>query len=127
MGYALALLAGGALLGFLVFKVSTGPSTPPQQMVVGGGSFQAASAIPAALMPQVQEIASQFMCPCGGCDDSLDECACDMTNGATEVKGFIAQQLQAGVAKSRIITMVSQRYGGLKTGAAPGLDFKNVK
>ena len=130
LSYALAFIAGGAIIGFLYFKFSSTP-TPPQ-MVVGGG-FQGASgsvqavAIPAALRPQVQEIASEFMCPCGGCDDLLSECVCEMKNGALEVKQFIAQQLQSGAPKPQIVAAVTQRYGHYQGGSGPNVDFKGLQ
>ncbi len=124
--YAIALVTAGAFLGFLIFKLSSGPSAPPVA-TSNAGTFQTASAVPAALVPQVREIADQFMCQCGGCSDPLNECSCDMKNGAREMKGFIAQQLQAGVEKSQIVAMVSLRYGGLKSANAPVVDFKKLQ
>lgn len=125
-GYAAAFVAVGAVLGFLIFKLSSGPGTT--QMVAGGSQrFQTTAPIPAALRAEVQEIASNFMCPCGGCNDALDVCTCDMKNGSVEVKGFIAQQLQAGVERSQIIANVNQRYGGLKTAVAPKIDFQKLQ
>jgi cytochrome c-type biogenesis protein CcmH/NrfF len=124
MSYAAAFIAVGALVGFMIFKLSTAPDS--SQMVVEGNGVQSLGFIPTELRAQVQDIASEFMCPCGGCTDALDVCTCDMKNGAVEIKTFIAQQLQAGHKKPHIVEMVNDRYGGLKDAAAPTVDFNKL-
>ena len=116
IGYAVGLLGVGILLGFAVFKFSS-----------GSNSLQTAQTIQPAAPVQsaaVLDIAQEFMCPCGKCNDPLDVCNCDHEHGAMEVKGFIAQQLQSGHKKPHIVEMVQEKYGGLKNTAAPLFKFE---
>jgi hypothetical protein len=64
------------------------------------------------------------MCPCGSCNDALDECTCDDANGAVEVKSFIAQKLLEGHKKPHIVEMVQEHYGGLKNQTSTSFKFK---
>lgn len=58
----------------------------------------------------VNEIASEFMCPCGSCNDVLDQCTCEHENGAVEVKGFIAGKIAEGHKKPHIIQLVRDQF-----------------
>lgn len=111
---ALALIAAGALVGFLIFKFAGSDS----------GSENNADFPLALQSPAVLEVAKEFACPCGNCNDALDTCTCDHPKGAFEVKGFIAQQLAAGHKKPHIVEMVQQKYGGRKNQTSLKLDFQ---
>ncbi len=69
----------------------------------------------ARLYPAVYEVASQFNCPCGDCNDGVEVCDCDMVRGATEVRTFIYQLLQVH-KPPHVIAMVEEKYGHRKSG-----------
>lgn len=69
----------------------------------------------AKLYPAVYEVASQFNCPCGDCNDGIEVCDCDMVRGATEVRSFIYQLLQVH-KPPHVIEMVEEKYGHRKSG-----------
>jgi len=111
-GYSIGLLALGILIGFAIFKLSSTPATQtvappaPQAAPFQGTVTQSAAVI---------DIAKDFMCPCGKCNDALDVCSCDHPKGAYEVKGFIAQKLQEGHEKPHIVELLHQQYPGLQS------------
>jgi cytochrome c-type biogenesis protein CcmH/NrfF len=118
MSYVLGLIVLGIGLGYAIFKFSSNS---------GGTSAGTAANRPQALPIQseaVLDIAAQFICPCGSCSDSLDECTCDAPRGAVEVKSFIAQKFQEGHKKPHIVEMVQERYGGLKSISEPLFKLK---
>jgi len=101
---SVVLVAVGVLLGIGILKLSEDPP------VTGSES---STAFPASLQsPAVLEIAGEFDCFCGSCEDRLDVCTCEHDNGALEVKGFILQKLQEGHHKPHIIEMVKETYSG---------------
>jgi hypothetical protein len=65
--------------------------------------------------PQVYEVASQFNCPCGDCNDGVEVCDCEMERGAAEVRLFIYQLLQVH-QPAHAIEIVAQKYGHRKNG-----------
>ncbi len=66
---------------------------------------------------QVQLVASNFKCACGGCGElPLVECDCDMPKGALEEKAFIREELIAGHSVEQVIQLVEGKYG-LRTGS----------
>ncbi len=67
----------------------------------------------AKLYPAVYEVAAQFNCPCGDCNDGIEVCDCDMVRGATEVRTFIYQHLQVH-KPPHVIEMVEEKYGHRK-------------
>ncbi|MCI0698708.1 zinc ribbon domain-containing protein [candidate division KSB1 bacterium] len=67
----------------------------------------------AKLYPAVYEVAAQFNCPCGDCNDGVEVCDCDMVRGATEVRTFIYQLLQVH-KPAHVIEMVEEKYGHRK-------------
>ncbi len=79
----------------------------------------------AATYPQVYEVAAQFNCPCGSCNDGLEVCDCEMKNGASEVRAFIYAQLQSGHKPFHVAEMVEQRWGHRK--GAPIPDANRLK
>jgi hypothetical protein len=61
---------------------------------------------------QVQLVASNFKCACGGCGElPLIECSCDMPRGAVEEKAFIRQKLREGFTIDQVIQLVEGKYG----------------
>lgn len=118
--YVIGLLLLGGMLGFALFKLTA--NTDHHSSDAAEANFQAASA---GQDPAVLDIAREFMCPCGACNDPLDVCTCDDKHGAVEVKSFIAQQLQLGHKKPHIVAMVQEEFGGLKKapGSVLNLDF----
>jgi hypothetical protein len=68
----------------------------------------------ARLYPAVYEVASQFNCPCGECNDGVEVCDCDMVRGATEVRTFIYQLLQVH-KPPHVIELVAEEYGHRKS------------
>ncbi len=106
--YSAILLGIGVVLGATLVKLT---SDRPVRMP--------ATAAPAALnlpvtadisSPAVLDIAREFMCFCGTCEDRLDVCDCEHDNGALEVKGFIAQKLREGHKKPHILELVREQY-----------------
>jgi cytochrome c-type biogenesis protein CcmH/NrfF len=61
---------------------------------------------------EVQEIASNFNCPCGECGITpLEICTCDAPRGAVETKRYIQNLLNQGLAKEEIIQKFEDKYG----------------
>lgn len=61
---------------------------------------------------QVQRVASNFRCACGGCGElPLIECNCDMPRGAVEEKTFIRERLKEGFTIDQVIERVERKYG----------------
>jgi hypothetical protein len=66
---------------------------------------------------QVQLVASNFKCACGGCGElPLVECNCDMPRGALEEKAFIREKLRDGFTIDQVIQLVEGKYGLKITG-----------
>ncbi|MGD2096757.1 MAG: hypothetical protein PVG35_04205 [Desulfobacterales bacterium] len=64
------------------------------------------------LTGQVQLVAANFRCACGGCGELfLIDCTCDMPRGAKEEKDFIRQKLEQGLSVDQVITLVDKEYG----------------
>lgn len=70
----------------------------------------------AKLYPAVYEVAAQFNCPCGDCNDGVEVCDCEMERGAAEVRLFIYQLLQVH-ERPHVMELVEQKYGHRKNGA----------
>jgi len=65
-----------------------------------------------AMERQVQLVASNFRCACGGCGElPLIECNCDMPRGAIEEKAFIREKLREGFTIDQLIQWVEKEYG----------------
>jgi hypothetical protein len=61
---------------------------------------------------QIQLVAANFRCACGGCGELfLIDCTCDMPKGAKEEKDFIRKNLQQGLDVDAVITLVEKEYG----------------
>lgn len=117
--YVIGLVLLGGIIGFGIFKLNSN-STSVNTQTRDVSNFQNLAAIQSAA---VLDIAKEFMCPCGDCNDPLDVCNCDDKNGAIEVKSFIAQKLQEGHQKPHIMEMVQAKYGGLKKESKPVFKF----
>lgn len=59
---------------------------------------------------QVQQVAGNFMCPCGECNDNLALCTCTAPNGSVDVKGFIQEGLNQGKSVEQMVTAVQLKY-----------------
>jgi len=65
---------------------------------------------------KVFEIASNFVCGCGSCnEESLDICKC---NYAVDERQFIREYLEQNKNTADIITAMITKYGGLKPGVS---------
>ena len=83
----------------------------------GGGIYQQSSMGVGPIEEQVQLVASNFKCACGGCGElPLIECDCDMPRGALEEKAFIREKLTEGYPADQVIQWVEDRYGLRITG-----------
>lgn len=110
LAYAIVFGLLGLLLGVVITKFSEADQQPAP------GHNHPLDIQSAAVL----DIAKEFHCFCGTCDDRLDVCDCTHPKGAEEVKGFIAQKLQEGHKKKHIVEMVQQAYG------LAGLDLKQL-
>jgi len=63
-----------------------------------------------ALRADVIQVAEQFMCPCGDCNDNLAACDCNAPKGATEVKRFIQNGLADGKTPQQMTAAVAMKY-----------------
>jgi hypothetical protein len=60
----------------------------------------------------VQQIASNFNCPCGECGVTrLDQCDCDVPRGSMEARRYIRKLLDENLPKEEIIRKFDERYG----------------
>lgn len=97
-------LAGGVMIN-AVFS----PGSPIR---TGGLNDQPLAAANSNLAGQVQLVAANFRCACGGCGELfLVDCTCDMARGAKEEKDFIRRKLQEGLSVDQVITLVDKEYG----------------
>ena len=85
------------------------PTTP---VSTGVSNDQPVSGINSNLAGQVQLVAANFRCACGGCGELfLIDCTCDMPRGAKEEKDFIRKNLQQGLSVDEVTTLVEKEYG----------------
>jgi cytochrome c-type biogenesis protein CcmH/NrfF len=95
--------AGVMVKVVFVPSVDNQPARPNVQTNAAGDS---------ALESQVQLVAANFRCACGGCGELfLIDCTCDMPKGAVEEKAFIRNQLEQGLSVDQVIELVDQKYG----------------
>jgi hypothetical protein len=107
-GLIIAIIVGIVAAG-LVFKMVISPrsGTFEQQE-----TYQQSSPSGEQIDAQVQLVASNFKCACGGCGElPLVECDCDMPRGALEEKAFIREKLLEGYSVDQVIQGVEERYG----------------
>ncbi|MBK5101077.1 MAG: hypothetical protein JJE15_08825 [Desulfobacteraceae bacterium] len=75
-------------------------------------SYQSQPPSNESLERQVQLVAAEFKCACGGCGElPLIECTCDMPRGALEEKKFIRKELGEGLTVEQVIPLVDKKYG----------------
>ncbi len=113
----IALVVAGIAAGVLSFYwlQTQEPATPTATAVAADFDPMLRGEQLAKLYPAVYEVASQFNCPCGDCNDGVEVCDCDMVRGATEVRSFIYQLLQVH-KPPHAIEMVEEKYGHRKSG-----------
>jgi cytochrome c-type biogenesis protein CcmH/NrfF len=105
------------ILAVLLFFFSAGlvakmVFSPVSVSSIGPTNYQSNSNGNAALESQVQLVAANFRCACGGCGELfLIDCTCDMPRGAVEEKRFIREKLQQGLAVEQVVNMVEKEYG----------------
>ena len=99
--YGITMIMGGILIGALLLEYGAGSG----ENGLTEGSMQLQQS------PMVLDIAQEFTCFCGQCNDPLATCDCSHPDGALEVKRFIAQKLSEGHQKPHIIEMIKTRYG----------------
>ncbi len=76
------------------------------------GGYQTSPRTSDPLNSQVQLVAANFRCACGGCGElPLIDCTCDMPRGAVEEKAFIRDKLENGLTLEQIIPLVEKKYG----------------
>lgn len=86
--------------------------TPTASLPTGVSNYKPASAAGSEIVGQVQLVAANFRCACGGCGELfLIDCTCDMPRGAKEEKDFIRRNLQQGLTVDEVITLVEKEYG----------------
>ncbi|MDZ7266503.1 MAG: zinc ribbon domain-containing protein [candidate division KSB1 bacterium] len=113
--FGAVLLSAGIAVGALLMYFATRPTSSKQ--VHGNFDPSLRGEVLAAQYPLVYEVASQFLCPCGSCNDGLEVCDCDMKNGAFQVRREIHQLLQVHEVP-HVIELLATRYGHRKTGAS---------
>ena len=86
--------------------------TPGSILRTGISNVRPAEGKNSNLAGQVQLVAANFRCACGGCGELfLIDCTCDMPRGAVEAKDFIRQKLKQGLSVDQVITLVDKEYG----------------
>lgn len=82
-----------------------------------GQSYNVPVSIDDSLEREVQLVASNFRCACGGCGElPLIACECDMPRGALEEKKFIREKLKEGFTVDQVIQRVEGKYGLRRAG-----------
>jgi hypothetical protein len=101
----IAIFFAGGVMVKTVFSPRPGISTTVS-------NYQPVSGANSNLVGQVQLVAANFRCACGGCGELfLIDCTCDMPRGAKEEKDFIRKNLQQGLSVDEVITLVEKEYG----------------
>jgi len=86
--------------------------SPIPRISTGASNYEPVSGANPNLAGQVQLVAANFRCACGGCGELfLIDCTCDMPRGAKEEKDFIRKNLQQGLSVDEVITLVEREYG----------------
>ena len=120
----IAVLLGGLLLGAGIMY-ATRDQSQPAPVATAGFDPTLRGAPLASAFPEVFQVAAEFICPCGTCTDGLEGCDCVMVKGASEVRRFIYENLQAGHRPPHVIEMVAAKYGYRKRGGPP-ISFENL-
>jgi cytochrome c-type biogenesis protein CcmH/NrfF len=97
-------LSGGIMLKAL-YSPSSGSVTRVSNVSAGSSDNP-------AIEGQVDLVAANFRCACGGCGELfLVDCTCDMPKGAVETKAFIRNKLGQGLSIDQVIQLVDKQYG----------------
>jgi cytochrome c-type biogenesis protein CcmH/NrfF len=105
------------IVAFIVFFFAAGVMVkvvfvPSAENKPARPNIQTNSTNDSALESQIQLVAANFRCACGGCGELfLIDCTCDMPKGAVEEKTFIRDQLQQGLSIDQVIQQVDNKYG----------------
>ena len=95
--------------GGVILKAFFSPTALP---TISVSNNKPASGASSEIVGQVQLVAANFRCACGGCGELfLIDCTCDMPRGAKEEKDFIRRNLQQGLSVDEVITLVEKEYG----------------
>jgi len=98
------------IAGFLIYSIIDTNSSRDYRPNIPANNFTSGNSVVEA---KVYEIASNFICGCGGCDeDNLELCTCDYAN---REKQFIRDLVQSSTDDKTIISIVKNKYGGLKS------------
>ena len=119
-----AVLVGGILVGAMVMYFSK-DKTPSTAAAMNVFDPKLRGPQLATAFPEVYQVAAEFTCPCGTCTDGVEVCDCEMVKGASEVRQFIFDNLDAGHHPPHVIEMVEAKYGYRKPGS-PSLKFENL-
>ncbi|NOX89369.1 MAG: zinc-ribbon domain-containing protein [Calditrichaeota bacterium] len=104
------LIAGFVVLGlilmYLVFQdMGASRGSDPSQLEQVSNN--------AVLEAKVREVASEFVCACGSCEEeALVDCECPT---AQQERNFIRQKLQSGQSKEAVVKAVKERFGWAKS------------
>lgn len=110
---SLWVVALAVIVGFFIYSILDTNSSRNFNANVSANNYTKGNSVVEA---KVFEIASNFVCSCGGCDeDSLELCDCNFAKGT---KQFIRSMVQDSQDDLSIITAVNNKYGGLKTNAS---------
>ena len=95
--------------GGVMIKALFSPTAP---VATGGPNHSTAAGLNSDIVGQVQLVAANFRCACGGCGELfLIDCTCDMPRGAKEEKDFIRRNLQRGLSVDEVTTLAEKEYG----------------
>ena len=95
--------------GGVTIKALFSPTAP---ITTSGSNYESASSANSDIVGQVQLVAANFRCACGGCGELfLIDCTCDMPRGAKEEKDFIRRNLRQGLSVDEVVTLVDKEYG----------------
>ncbi len=108
-----------AAVGVLVVVLAVGLAQLARFTEGGSSAAMATAVVSKALQdPQVLEVASHFLCPCGTCDRmELSECTCDSPRGGIESKQQIATLLAQGLSVDETVRRLASTFGTLKPDA----------
>ena len=122
-----ALVVGGIAIGVLTFYWFQKQETATTTATAASTNFDPTlrGEQLAKQYPAVYEVASQFNCPCGTCDDGIEVCDCEMERGAAEVRMYIYQLLQIHETP-HAIKLVEEKYGHRKSGASEAPKFEKL-
>lgn len=112
VGFAFGYIVGSSGPSPAVANASTAPvqRASTGQTSASGHTFNGVETPPhdEAGHNKANALLAGQMCPCGGCDDLLLECSCDL---ATEIRGVTAHLFSRGQSASSVAQQVNEHYG----------------